>query len=102
MSHLDKHVKAKPDIKCAIVDVLFESVIIAAGASVGMFNTLQDRLQFVQWTCLFCFEFGVHRPPYFYQRQKHADSAQPSGQLVCTVWVVMLVQSVCTSSRIHS
>ena len=35
MSHLDTHVKSKPDIKAGVVDVLFESVIIAAGASVG-------------------------------------------------------------------
>ncbi|XP_052226117.1 protein EFR3 homolog B-like isoform X2 [Dreissena polymorpha] len=50
MSHLDTHQKSAPDIKAAIVDVLFEAVIIAAGASVGpsvldVFNTLVKHLR---------------------------------------------------------
>jgi hypothetical protein len=36
MTHLDTHVKDSADIKASIVDVLYESVLIAAGASVGM------------------------------------------------------------------
>ena len=35
MGHLDTHTQSGPDIKAAIVDVLYESVLIAAGASVG-------------------------------------------------------------------
>ena len=35
MSHLDAHVRDSPDVKAAIVEVLFESVLIAAGASIG-------------------------------------------------------------------
>ena len=35
MSHLDSHVRSDPKIKSAIVAVLFESVLIAAGGSIG-------------------------------------------------------------------
>lgn len=35
MSHLDMHVRSDPKIKSAIVAVLFESVLIAAGGSIG-------------------------------------------------------------------
>ncbi|KAL4236798.1 membrane anchoring protein efr3a [Mactra antiquata] len=50
MSHLDTHVHDSPEIKAAIVDVLFETVLIAAGASVGpsvldVFNTLVKHLR---------------------------------------------------------
>ncbi|XP_053394174.1 protein EFR3 homolog A-like [Mercenaria mercenaria] len=50
MTHLDLHERDSPDIKAAIVDVLFQSVLIAAGASVGpsvldVFNTLVRHLR---------------------------------------------------------
>ncbi|XP_052776246.1 protein EFR3 homolog B-like isoform X2 [Mya arenaria] len=50
MSHLDKHTRSPPEIKAAIVEVLYESVLIAAGASVGpsvldVFNTLVKHLR---------------------------------------------------------
>lgn len=50
MSHLDTHVRDKPDIRVAIVEVLYETVLIAAGASVGpsvldVFNTLVKHLR---------------------------------------------------------
>ena len=35
MAHLDKHVRSDPKIKSAILAVLFESVLIAAGGSIG-------------------------------------------------------------------
>lgn len=49
MSHLDSHVRSDPKIKSAIVAVLFESVLIAAGGSIGpsildVFNNLIKHL----------------------------------------------------------
>ena len=35
MSHLDSHIRSDPKIKSAIVAVLYESVLIAAGGSIG-------------------------------------------------------------------
>ena len=40
MTHLDSHVRSDPKIKSAILAVLFESVLIAAGGSIG--NTRID------------------------------------------------------------
>ena len=36
MEHLDKHAKSDPQIKNSIIDALYESVLIAAGGSIGM------------------------------------------------------------------
>jgi hypothetical protein len=35
MEHLDKHAKSDPQIKNSIIDTLYESVLIAAGGSIG-------------------------------------------------------------------
>ncbi|XP_064624615.1 protein EFR3 homolog B-like isoform X2 [Lineus longissimus] len=50
MSHLDRHTKSEPKIKASIVDVLSETVLIAAGGSIGpsvleVFNTLLRHLR---------------------------------------------------------
>lgn len=50
MSHLDKHVKSDPSIKTSIINVLYESVIISAGGSIGpsvldVFNSLLKHLR---------------------------------------------------------
>ncbi|KAK3089343.1 hypothetical protein FSP39_002879 [Pinctada imbricata] len=50
MSHLDKHVKSDPAIKASIIEVLYESVLISAGGSIGpsvldVFNTLLRHLR---------------------------------------------------------
>ncbi|GAB1610801.1 protein EFR3 homolog B-like isoform X2 [Argonauta hians] len=50
MSHLDTHQKSEPTIKANIIDVLFQTVLIAAGGSVGpsvleVFDTLLRHLR---------------------------------------------------------
>ncbi|XP_064604803.1 protein EFR3 homolog B-like isoform X2 [Liolophura sinensis] len=50
MSHLDTHAKSDSNIKISIVEVLYETVLIAAGGSVGpsvleVFNTLLRHLR---------------------------------------------------------
>ena len=50
MNHLDEHSKAEPKVKAAIVEVLAETVVIAAGGSIGpsvleVFNTLLKHLR---------------------------------------------------------
>ncbi|CAE1178789.1 unnamed protein product [Acanthosepion pharaonis] len=50
MSHLDNHLKSDPMIKASIIDVLFQTVLIAAGGSVGpsvleVFDTLLRHLR---------------------------------------------------------
>ncbi|XP_036368487.1 protein EFR3 homolog A isoform X2 [Octopus sinensis] len=50
MSHLDTHQKSEPMIKANIIDVLFQTVLIAAGGSVGpsvleVFDTLLRHLR---------------------------------------------------------
>jgi hypothetical protein len=39
MSHLDSHMKDNPNIKASIIEVLFESVLISAGGSIGQTST---------------------------------------------------------------
>ena len=46
MTHLDSHVRSDPKIKSAILAVLFESVLIAAGGSIG--NTFSAMLESIQ------------------------------------------------------
>ena len=50
MEHLDKHAKSDPQIKDSIIDTLYESVLIAAGGSIGpsvldVINTLLRHLR---------------------------------------------------------
>ncbi|XP_078317338.1 protein EFR3 homolog B-like isoform X2 [Crassostrea virginica] len=50
MSHLDRHTNSDPSIKASIIEVLYESVLISAGGSVGpsvldVFNTLLRHLK---------------------------------------------------------
>ncbi|CAH1774212.1 unnamed protein product [Owenia fusiformis] len=50
MSHLDEHSKSQPRMKASIVDVLAETVLIAAGGSIGpsvleVFNTLLRHIR---------------------------------------------------------
>ncbi|XP_071117985.1 protein EFR3 homolog B-like isoform X1 [Haliotis cracherodii] len=50
LKHLDKHVKSDPYVKVGIIGVLFESVLIAAGGSIGpsvleVFNNLLRHLR---------------------------------------------------------
>ncbi|XP_063416561.1 protein EFR3 homolog B-like isoform X1 [Mytilus trossulus] len=50
MEHLDKHTRSEPQIKNSIIDVLYESVLIAAGGSIGpsvldVINTLLRHLR---------------------------------------------------------
>lgn len=35
MSHLDTHTNSDPSIKASIIEVLYESVLISAGGSIG-------------------------------------------------------------------
>ena len=37
MSHLDRHTNSDPSIKASIIEVLYESVLISAGGSVGQY-----------------------------------------------------------------
>ena len=46
MTHLDSHVRSDPKIKSAILAVLFESVLIAAGGSIG--NTFASMSEVIQ------------------------------------------------------
>ena len=46
MTHLDSHVRSDPKIKSAILAVLFESVLIAAGGSIG--NSFSALLEVIQ------------------------------------------------------
>eukprot|EP00105_Crassostrea_gigas_P001528 XP_011413750.1 PREDICTED: protein EFR3 homolog B isoform X5 [Crassostrea gigas] len=50
MSHLDTHTNSDPSIKASIIEVLYESVLISAGGSIGpsvldVFNTLLRHLK---------------------------------------------------------
>ncbi|XP_062622284.1 protein EFR3 homolog B-like isoform X5 [Saccostrea cucullata] len=50
MSHLDTHTNSDPGIKASIIEVLYESVLISAGGSIGpsvldVFNTLLRHLK---------------------------------------------------------
>lgn len=38
MSHLDTHTNSDPSIKASIIEVLYESVLISAGGSIGKPN----------------------------------------------------------------
>lgn len=37
MSHLDTHTNSDPGIKASIIEVLYESVLISAGGSIGQY-----------------------------------------------------------------
>ena len=51
MTHLDENSKKDPKIKSGIVDVLYETVLIAAGGSIGMYiNLTLSMLCLVQET----------------------------------------------------
>lgn len=44
MSHLDTHTNSDPSIKASIIEVLYESVLISAGGSIGKPNQLNQDI----------------------------------------------------------
>jgi hypothetical protein len=48
MGHLDEHTKSEPKIKACIVDVLSETVLIAAGGSIGKHKIVFPPFQIVK------------------------------------------------------